>query len=41
MLIVGVGDLWVNLLWLLKVFMGWINIRFVLDDYNFVDEEIC
>ncbi|KAL2433159.1 Transcription regulator lscL [Exophiala dermatitidis] len=37
---VGVGDSWVYLPWLSKVFMGWTNIKYALDDHGLVDKKI-
>lgn len=36
----GVGDSWENLPWLSRVFMGWTNIKYALEDHGLVDKEI-
>jgi hypothetical protein len=36
----GVGDSWSNLPWLSKVFLGWTNVKYALEDHNLVDKEI-
>ncbi|KAH6603863.1 hypothetical protein Trco_007309 [Trichoderma cornu-damae] len=36
----GVGDSWGNLPWLSKVFLGWTNVKYALEDHGLVDEEI-
>lgn len=36
----GVGDSWTGLPWVSKVFMGWTNVRYALEDHNLVDREI-
>ncbi|ORY08985.1 NAD-dependent epimerase/dehydratase [Clohesyomyces aquaticus] len=36
----GVGDSWANLPWLSRVFMGWTNIKYALEDHGLVDKEI-
>jgi uncharacterized protein YbjT (DUF2867 family) len=36
----GVGDSWEQLPWLSRIFMGWTNIKYALEDHRLVDEEI-
>ena len=36
----GVGDSWGNLPWLSKLFLGWTNVKFALEDHGLVDREI-
>jgi nucleoside-diphosphate-sugar epimerase len=36
----GVGDSWGNLPWLSKVFLGWTNVKYALEDHSLVDKEI-
>jgi hypothetical protein len=34
------SDSWVDLPWLGKAFMGWMNVKFALQDHNYLSKEI-
>lgn len=36
----GVGDSWNELPWLNKMFLGWTNVKYALEDHSLVDKEI-
>ena len=36
----GVGDSWARLPWVSRVFMGWTNIKYALEDHGAVDREM-
>ncbi|KUJ16036.1 uncharacterized protein LY89DRAFT_735180 [Mollisia scopiformis] len=36
----SVGNSWDNLPWLSKVFLGWTNVKYALEDHDLVDKEI-
>jgi hypothetical protein len=36
----GVGDSWADLPWISKVFLGWTNVKYALEDHGLLDKEI-